>query len=103
MSSGTPKVTYYRRDGRFGWYNDFARAGDRIPPHWHAPEMQHDVEVLRGAVEVLGQVLEAGDRLRIDSDRVHAVLALEDGTRTLHLLLVGDAGFDYPDGHVAEE
>lgn len=98
------KVTYYRRGDLFGWYNDFEKAGDRIPRHSHQWAMQHSVIVLRGAVEVTGHGwLQAGDVAHIEDDREHSVIALSDNTRTLHLLLHGPGQFTQVDGHVDPE
>lgn len=83
-----PIVTDHYVDGKLlSWTNDFAKEGDRIPPHSHTWDTQHDIRVERGAVEVLGVILGPGDSMDIDSDRWHTVRALEDDTRTLHFLL----------------
>lgn len=93
-------VTYYRRGNLFGWYNDFEKAGDRIPRHSHAWDMHHSIIVLRGSVQVTGLdlLLKAGDVAHIEDDRPHSVIAQEDGTRTLHLLLNDNPKFQQADG-----
>lgn len=94
---------YYRREGKFGWTYDL-RAGERIPRHQHSWEMYHTIECLSG--EVLVKAVGTADRVRpgesllIDSGIPHEILALVD-SKIVNLLLEGDAGMTYPDGHVA--
>jgi len=93
--------TYYRQGGRFGWFYDMA-AGERIPQHSHSWEMYHTILCVRGMVEVNGETLLPGDMLMIDSGIAHEIVALGPA-RVFNQLLHGDAGFDYPDGHVVDE
>jgi redox-sensitive bicupin YhaK (pirin superfamily) len=95
-------VTYYRQGKLFGWYYDWNQ-GEGTALHAHEPEMYHNLIVLRGAVFVNGEQFSAGEVINITDDRPHVVTAVRDGTRTLHLLLNGDGGFTYPDGHVVTE
>jgi quercetin dioxygenase-like cupin family protein len=95
------RCTYYRRGGRFGWTYAMA-AGESIPRHSHSWEMYHTIECVAGAVSVNGAVLRQGDKMLIDSGVEHGIIALEP-SRVFNLLLDGDGGLDYPDGHSVEE
>lgn len=97
------RVTYYRQGQLCGWFNDFERAGDCIPTHAHERKMFHNIIVLRGSVDVRGHCLRAGDLITIDDEHKHSVIALEDNTRTLHLLLHTPEGEWMPHGLVEEQ
>ena len=71
------------------------REGERLWPHAHEGEtadQAHNVIVLKGSVRFEGasfNILVAGDVFDFDGSQAHAIVALEPGTTTLHLMLHG--------------
>jgi len=83
------KQSPYRSGKLFGFFYDFAKAGDGIAMHQHEPDKAHNVIVLRGSVSIAGAVLEAGHVHDFDNSAPHEIKALEDDTQILNLMLNG--------------
>lgn len=67
----------------------FERRGEGLPMHSHAPEGEHNVIVLRGAVAINGQLRVVAPALISDLPKRHEIAALVDGTEILNLFRRG--------------
>lgn len=84
------KYEHYKFGKIGGYVYSFARKGDTIPAHTHSdPLPTHNIIVLRGRVKVSGPgfdvTMTTGCVMDIQKGHEHAITALEDGTRTMHL------------------
>jgi quercetin dioxygenase-like cupin family protein len=77
----------------FAAHYEFEKAGDHIKMHTHAPDMAHNVCVVKGRVHItcggFGDVFGPGQVANIEWDKPHEVEALEDDTETIHYYLNG--------------
>lgn len=84
---------YYRSEKVTGMHYEM-QAGDSIPMHTHVADTAHNIIVLRGAVQVHGEipdvVLRAGDVLDFDSSKKHQIDAISDNTEILNLFINGE-------------
>jgi hypothetical protein len=79
---------WYIHGPLFGMRYNFEKAGQGLPRHSHAPELQHDVTVLRGSVSINGKIYATGSTVGIGGE-AHDVTAVEDDTETLHMYYNG--------------
>lgn len=100
----------WEEDGLYGTFYMFDKAREGIAMHAHVtPDAFHNTRCLKGSVEIYGDgvdtVLHAGETADFKSYRMHELVALEDGTEIVNILLNGPykgyTGLDDPIMHGA--
>jgi hypothetical protein len=78
---------------------DFEKAGDILPKHNHTEDNAHITIVARGKIKAYSHDWEmeavAGQLLDFPAGQPHEFMALEDNTRTFHVIKNPSAGADY--------
>jgi len=81
-------------EGRYGTRYRFDKAGEGIAMHAHTlPELWHSVLCIAGTVEIYGDGIDAaitaGQEVAFPSFRQHEIVALEDDTEIVNVLIAG--------------
>ena len=88
----------------FGYVYIFDKRGDGIGMHDHTEEQKHTAIVLKGSISIYGPekrweiILRQGEYTELLAEHhPHEVIALEDGSEMLSLLLQGAPAEHHPD------